>query len=246
MNTKGKGMMKILWVVLSSAILVASAVGASQQVERRTTTTTAGGATVAATAATAEMAAKLQQPITVQFQEAKFCDVVTFLHDKCDVNIIVMQEPAATVTLMLKNLPLSQVIRYLAELTGQEVAVEKDTVVFRPKSTAASAGTGGDQYKLESSVEAAQAPHQYTVAVKIHKSPDGKNWDVLSAPRVTTRAGQEAKIEVKDEKTGNGVECTVLVTEVAAGTVEMSVACKVQEAGRAPWQSELKTRIKLP
>ena len=229
-------MMKLLWVLLSSGILAASAVGAPPQTESRTTATTA----------TAAIATKLQQPLTVQFQEAKFCDVATFLQNKCGVNVIVVQEPAATVTLMLKNLPLSQVIRYLAELTGQEVAVEADAIVFRPKSTAASAGTGGDHYKMEAAVELVKEPDQYSVAIKIHRSPDGKQWDVISAPRVTTRAGQEAKIEIKDEKTSNGVECTVLITKVADGTVELSVACKVQEAGRAPWQRELKTRLKLP
>jgi len=195
----------------------------------------------------ASLTAKLKKNITVEFKDCAFTDVLVYLNKVSDVNFIMTGHPEATITLCLKNLPLEQVIRYLGELTGMDAVVEQNAVVFRAKAMdAAQAGTGGDHYKMEAAVESAQAPHQYTVAVKIHKSPDGKQWDVLSAPRVTTRAGQEAKIEVKDEKTGNGVVCTVLVTEVAAGTVEMSVACKVQEAGRAPWQSELKTRIKLP
>jgi hypothetical protein len=99
---------------------------------------------------------------------------------------------------------------------------------------------------METSVESAEGPHQYLVAVKIQQSPDGKKWDVLSSPRILVLAGHEGKIEVKDEKTGDGIECTVLVNEVAAGTIEMSVVCKVKETGKSQWQSELKTRIKLP
>ena len=34
--------------------------------------------------------------------------------------------------------------------------------------------------------------------------------------------------------------------EIAAGTVEMNVTCKIRETGKPQWQSELKTRIKLP
>jgi hypothetical protein len=207
--------------------------------------TDVSGMTSTAKSADASLTAKLKKNITVEFKECAFTDVIDYLRKVSDVNFIVTGKPEATVTLTLKNLPLEQVIRYLGELTGMEAAVKENAVVFRAKATdAAQAGAGG--YKMETSVEATKEPHQYTVAIKIHHSPDGKQWDVLSAPRIVVRAGQEGKIEIKDDKTDNGVECTVLVNEAAAGVVEMNVVCKVQEAGRAPWQSELKTRIKLP
>ena len=342
-------MKKMIWALLIGGTLAACAGEVSPKAERKATpATVTGGATSAVQQVNADMAAKLKKPITAEFQEANFRDATTYLQEANGINIIVVQEPAATVTLKVKDLPLSEVIRYLAALTGLEAAIEDNAVVFRPptaekKNTAhsgvrsaagttdaalaaklkkpvtmsfkdcplpqvldalhkafdlnlvltfassepititvkdmpleefvrylgeqtgfdcapegnavvfrpkpaapAQAGTGGDNYKMETSVEGTTTPHQYTVAIKIHHSPDGKKWDVLSAPRITVRAGQEGKIEIKDDKTSNGVECTVLVNEAAGGVVEMNVSCKVREAGRAPWQSELKTRIKLP
>ena len=224
-------------MLLISGLLAAQANSATA-----TTTTDVSSVTIAAKTVDAALTAKLKQPITLDFREAKLCDVAADLEKRLGVNIIVVQEPAATITLVLKNCPLSEVIRYLAVLTGMDSVVEGNAVVFRPKPMDASAGS----YKMETSVESAKEPHQYTVAVKIHQSPDGKKWDVLSAPTIVVRAGEEGKVEIKNDKTSDGVECTVLVTEVAAGIVEVSVACKVRETGKPPWQSELKTRIKLP
>ncbi len=235
-------MKKILYMLMISGLVSAQAGSATAS-----KATAVSGAAGAAKTVDANMAAKLKKNITVEFKDCAFTDVLDFLRKASDVNFIVTGKPEATITLCLKDLPLELVIRYLGELTGMDAVVEQNAVVFRAKAAeAALVGTGAGNYKMETSVEAAQEPHQYTVAIKIHQSPDGKKWDVLSAPRVTTRAGQEAKIEIKDEKTGDGIECTILVNEVAAGTVEMSVVCKVKEPGKPQWQSELKTRIKLP
>lgn len=228
-------MKHILFVLLISGLLPACAESAKAPPTK--------APSLANPDANAEWTAKLKKNITVEFKECAFADVIEFLRKMSDVNFIVIGKPDATVTLSLKNMPLEQVVGYLAALTGMEATVEKNAVVFRPK--AAGAGTGSDNYKMETLVESA-GPQQYLVAVKIQQSPDGKNWDVLSAPKITVKAGQEGKIEVKDEKTGDGIECTVLVSEIAAGTVEMSVACKVKETGKPQWQSELKARIKLP
>jgi hypothetical protein len=233
-------MKNILLMLLISGLASAQADSATA-----TKATAVSGMTSTAKSADASLTAKLKKTITVEFKECAFTDVIDYLRKVSDVNFIVTGKPEATITLSLKNLPLEQVIRYLGALTGMDSAVEENAVVFRAKATdAAQAGAGG--YKMETSVEATKEPHQYTVAIKIHQSPDGKKWDVLSAPRITVRAGQEGKIEIKDDKTNNGVECAVLVNEAAGGVVEMNVSCKVREAGRAPWQSELKTRIKLP
>ena len=197
--------------------------------------------------ADAALLAKLNKPIDVEFVDAPLGQVLDFLRGLTKVNYLQLGQNHPRITLTVKEMPLGQMVRYLGEIIGEECTTEGAAVVFRDRPPQpAQAGVGADSYKMETSVESAQEPHQYTVAIKILQSPDGKKWDVLSSPRVTTRAGQEAKIEVKDEKTGDGIECTVLVNEVAAGTVEMSVVCKVKEPGKPQWQSELKTRIKLP
>ncbi len=206
----------------------------------------AGGVPLTDQALPKELVAKLHKNITVEFKECAFSDVIEYLRKTSDLNFIVPRGSDTKITLSLKNMPLKQVIGFLGELADLNATVEDSSVVFRPKAGIAVAGTGGDHYKLETSVESAGSAHQYVVAVKIQRSPDGQKWDVLSAPKLLVRAGQEGKIEIKNEKSGDGIECTVLVSEIAAGTVEMSVACKLKETGKPQWQSELKTRIKLP
>ena len=201
--------------------------------------------TVTTKLANGTMEDKLKALITVNFQEANLNDVAELLQRISGANFIVTANPGATITLNVKDMPMTNVIRYIAELTGMDYVVEDHAVVFRPKPNTAMAGTGAGSYRMETSVEAAKESHQYTVLIKIHHSPDGEKWDVLSAPSIAVLAGQEGKIEIKSEKSNDGVECTALVKELEGGLVEVSVACKVREAGRAPWQSELKTRVKL-
>ncbi len=242
-------MKKILFILIISGLVSAQADSAAAS-----KATAVSGVTSAAKSADASLTAKLKKTITVEFKDCAFTDVLEFLRKASGVNFIVTGKPEATITLCLTDMPLELVIRYLGELTGMDAVVEQNAVVFRAKAAeAARFGTGAGNYKMETSVEkmetsveSAKEPHQYMVSIKIQQSSDGKKWDVLSAPRITTRAGQEGKIEVKDEKTGDGIECTVLVTEIAAGTVEMNVTCKIRETGKPQWQSELKTRIKLP
>lgn len=234
-------MKNILCMLLIGGLLPAQAGSATA-----TKATVVGGVTMTSATTDVPTATKLKKNITVEFKECPFTDVVDYLRKVTDMNFIVTGKPDANITLSLKNMPVEQVIRFLGELTDMEATVEENAVIFRTKAAAAKVGTGAGNYKMETSVESMKEPHQYMVTIKIQQSPDGKNWDVLSAPRITTRAGQEGKIEIKDEKTGDGVECTVLVNEIAAGTIEMNVVCKIQDHGKPQWQSELKTRIKLP
>ena len=72
--------------------------------------------------------------------------------------------------------------------------------------------------------------------------PDGSSH-VVSAPKVTVQAGQEAKISVSDDKDKSGVFCKAMVKE-ADGSVETVTSVLVKEEGRDVWSSVQKTTIR--
>ena len=85
-------------------------------------------------------------------------------------------------------------------------------------------------YRTETTVVPGTEAHQYVVQIKIiDVAKDGK-MDVLSAPKVTVKAGEEGKINVGDEKEQNGIFCTALVKEVEGG-IEAVTAVVVKEKG---------------
>ncbi len=85
-------------------------------------------------------------------------------------------------------------------------------------------------YRTETTVEPGAEAHQYVVQTKlIEVSKDGKT-DVLSAPKLTVKAGEEAKINVGDEKERSGVFCTALVKEIEGG-IEAVTTVVVKEKG---------------
>ena len=72
-------------------------------------------------------------------------------------------------------------------------------------------------YQTEAVVTPGTDAHQYVVQFKIiDVAKDGKT-DVLSAPKLVVKAGEEGKITVADEKEQDGVFCTALVKEIEGG-----------------------------
>jgi len=72
-------------------------------------------------------------------------------------------------------------------------------------------------YRTETVVTPGADAHQYVVQFKIMDvAKDGKT-DVLSAPKLVVKAGEEGKITVADEKEQDGVFCTALVKEIEGG-----------------------------
>jgi hypothetical protein len=85
-------------------------------------------------------------------------------------------------------------------------------------------------FRTETTVAPGAEAHQYVVQVKIiDVAKDGKT-DVLSAPILIVKAGQEGKITVADEKEQNGVFCTALVKEIEGG-IEAVTTVVVKEKG---------------
>jgi len=90
--------------------------------------------------------------------------------------------------------------------------------------------TAQDGYRTEATVTPGTEAHQYVVQFKITDvAKDGKT-DILSTPKVTVKAGKEAKITVADKKEQNGVFCTALVKE-SEGGIEAVTTVVVKEKG---------------
>lgn len=85
-------------------------------------------------------------------------------------------------------------------------------------------------YRTEATVTPASEAHQYVVRFKIMDvAKDGKT-DVLSAPQIIVKAGQEGKAMVADEKGLDGVFCTAIIKEIEGG-VEAVTTVVVKEKG---------------
>ena len=85
-------------------------------------------------------------------------------------------------------------------------------------------------YRTETTVVPGTEAHQYVVQIKIiDVAKDGK-IDVLSAPQLTVKVGEEGKITVADEKEQDGIFCTALVKEIEGG-IEAVITVVVKEEG---------------
>ena len=85
-------------------------------------------------------------------------------------------------------------------------------------------------YRTETTVAPGTEAHQYVVKIKIIDVVKDGKMDVVSAPTVTVKAGEEGKIIVGDEKEQSGVFCTVLVKEIEGG-IEAVTTVVVREKG---------------
>ena len=98
-------------------------------------------------------------------------------------------------------------------------------------------------YRTDVTISPAKEIGQYMVEFKIAETqPDGSSH-VVSAPKVTVPAGQEAAITVSDDGEKSGVFCKALVKE-ADGSVETVTSVLVKEQGRDVWSSAQKTTIR--
>jgi len=83
-------------------------------------------------------------------------------------------------------------------------------------------------YRTETTVVPVPAAHQYVVQFKIIEvAKDGKK-DVLGAPKLTVKAGEEGRITVGKEQ--DGISCTALIKEIEGG-IEAVTAVIVNEKG---------------
>ena len=98
-------------------------------------------------------------------------------------------------------------------------------------------------YRTDVTISPAKEIGQYTVEFKIAETePDGSTH-VVSAPKLTVLAGQQAKITVRDETNKSGLFCKALVKE-ADGSVETVTSVLVKENGRDVWSSAQTTTIR--
>lgn len=98
-------------------------------------------------------------------------------------------------------------------------------------------------YRTETVIVPNAEAHHYTAQITIiDVSKDGKK-DVLSAPKVIVKAGEEGTVTIGDEKKQNGIFCTVLVTEIAE-QIEAKTTILVKEKGEEKLSSEQRVTIK--
>jgi len=86
-------------------------------------------------------------------------------------------------------------------------------------------------YRTETSVAPATEAQQYVVQIKIIEVAEDGETDVLTAPKLTVKAGEEGKVVLGDEPEENGVFCTALVTEIEDG-IEVVTTITVKEEGK--------------
>lgn len=98
-------------------------------------------------------------------------------------------------------------------------------------------------FRTDVTISPAKEVGQYVVEFKIAETePDG-SVHVVSAPKVTVLAGQQAKISIQDETSKSGVFCKALITE-ADNSVETVTSVRVKQDGRDVWSSTQKTTIR--
>ena len=99
-------------------------------------------------------------------------------------------------------------------------------------------------YRTEVEILPAAEAHQYMVRFKIMDvAADGKA-DVMSAPAVVTRAGEEAKVSVVNEAEDSGVFCTVLVKETEGGGLDVCTNIVLKEKGEEKLNSTQRVMLK--
>ncbi len=84
-------------------------------------------------------------------------------------------------------------------------------------------------YRTEARVIPGPEDHQYVVQFKITDVAKNGKADVLAAPKLVVKAGEEAKIAIADGNEQNGVFCTALVKE-AEGSIEVVTTLTVKSA----------------
>jgi len=151
----------------------------------------------------------------VAFQDARLEDVLSFFRthgrkltgDKEPVNIVLLGSERATrdmtLTMEMDSIPLYEALRYTSQACGLTMTVEPNAVVFTSPAREA--------MSVDVRVTPAKEAHQYTVEFQFKA-----NGDVLSAPRMVTLAGQEAKIQIGTDDSP-GIVGTALITEHADG-----------------------------
>jgi hypothetical protein len=97
----------------------------------------------------------------------------------------------------------------------------------------AGCATTQPSYTTDITVRRSDTPQQYVVEFKVSKTQlQGTKGatDLLSAPKMTVKAGQEGEIKVCDDNENNGVFCKALIKEDAAG-VNAATRIVVKVAG---------------
>jgi len=98
----------------------------------------------------------------------------------------------------------------------------------------AGCATTQPSYTTDVTVRRADTPQEYVVEFKVSKTQLQETkgeTELLSAPKMTVKVGQEAEMKVCDEKEENGVFCKALVKEDGAG-VNAATRVVVKVAGR--------------
>lgn len=181
------------------------------------------------------IAKKLEQRVTLQFQEATVSDAVAFLRAKAaDLNIVLLMSPeqakAARVTLSLKDVPMRDALRYIAELVGVGMRIEDHSVVLSPNFLQDSAPA--KRYSTRLNVKPAESAGQYFIECTILEGDE-----VLSTPRMLTTAGKEGVIKIMSQDTRSGVVLTAMVSESNGLPSSVATTTKVMENGVTNWQS---------
>ena len=84
---------------------------------------------------------------------------------------------------------------------------------------------------------------QYTVEFNIQETAGDGTQNLLSAPKLITKAGEEATIKACDEKEEDGIFCTAIVNEIADG-IEALTTITVKEDGKKVLNTSQKTVMK--
>ncbi len=170
-------------------------------------------AVAAAGAADTALEQQLRRTIIprISFEEAPLADVLDAFRkrgqeldaDGRPVNIVFLGAATALqelrVTMMMDNIPLSEALRYTAQAAGLTMTVDPNAVVLTTPAKKAMA--------VDVRVVPAKEAHQYVVEFRVTA-----NGSVVSAPKVLTLAGHEARIQIGSEESP-GIVGTALVTE---------------------------------
>ena len=190
---------------------------------------------------------RLKQTVleTVDFRDAELRDVLAFLKDaagpKQPVNFVLVPPRADTeqpqITLTLDHVSVYDAIRYTAMVTGSEFRIDENAVVITPADAETAAS-----YHVDVKVRPAGEARQYMIEFRISETQADGKTNVLSAPKVTTQAGHEGRIQVSDEQEQSGIFCTALVNEKERG-IEAVTSVSVKEGGRTLWSCSQSTSV---
>jgi hypothetical protein len=176
----------------------------------------------------------------VDLRDASLRDVVEFLVEKGKINIVIADADASErfVTLRLMDVPLKDVLRYVAEVADLDLRIDEHAVVLSRKE---SKGKGAYR-NIATDVRVSRAENNaYLVKTTIKEG-----GEILSAPQMLTQPGKEGTIEVvsqNSEGKPSGITMTVLVTETNQRPEEVVTAIKVLKDGAAVWQSRQSTVV---